>query len=79
MFEELDKVVLTNDIKEVHLKEGDSGTIVHVYGKGDGYEVEFFDSKGNTIAVITLASQDIRSATSTDEYPPNSFRPQVKH
>lgn len=64
MFEELDKVVLTHDIKEANLKKGDKGTIVHVYGKGEGYEVEFFDLKGKTLAVLTLLVQDIRTAKS---------------
>lgn len=68
MFEELDKVILTHDIKEYNLKEGDRGTIVHVYGKGEGYEVEFFNVKGETIAVLTLVSHDLRLYMNKDEY-----------
>jgi len=67
MFEELDKVILNHDIKEYNLKEGDRGTIVHVYGKGDGYEVEFFNVKGDTIAVPTLLPDDIRAHINRDE------------
>lgn len=73
MFEELDKVVLTHNIKEYNLKEGDRGTIVHVYGKGEGYEVEFFNTKGETITVLTLISHDIRSNVDKDEYLSHGF------
>lgn len=68
MFEELDKVTLTRDIKDHNLKEGDRGTIVHVYGKGEGYEVEFFNAKGNTLAVLTLVPRDLRLYANKDEY-----------
>lgn len=68
MFEELDKIILNHDIKEYSLKKGDRGTIVHVYGKGDGYEVEFFNAKGNTIAVLTLTPDDMRLISSKGEH-----------
>lgn len=35
-----DVVQLTEDIPELHLKTGDKGTIVYVYGPND-FEVEF--------------------------------------
>lgn len=69
MFEELDKVVLTHDIKEYNLKDGDRGTIVHVYGKDEAYEVEFFNEKGKTIAVLTLMQDDIRAYINKDAFP----------
>lgn len=68
MFEELDKVILNHDIKEYSLKEGARGTIVHTYGKGEGYEVEFFNAKGDTIAVITLTPSDIHLISSEEKY-----------
>lgn len=68
MFEELDRIILNHDIKEYSLKEGDRGTIVHVYGKGEGYEVEFFNVKGDTIAVITLTPNDIHLISSERRY-----------
>lgn len=68
MFEELDKVILNHDIKEYSLKEGDRGTIVHVYGKGEGYEVEFFNAKGDTVAVLTLTPNDIRLISNKGEH-----------
>jgi hypothetical protein len=39
--QELDSVVLAVDRPEWGLVAGDVGTIVHVYGEGEAYEVEF--------------------------------------
>lgn len=60
MFDELDTVVLTKDIKEYGLKKGDLGTIVHLYGDKKAFEVEFVAVSGRTIALITLTPKDIR-------------------
>lgn len=60
MFDELDTVVLTHDIKEYGLKKDDLGTVVHLYGDKKAFEVEFVASSGKTIALITLTSKDIR-------------------
>ena len=60
MFEELDTVVLAHDIEKYGLREGDIGTIVHVYRADKAVEVEFVTADGKTIAVITLTSDDIR-------------------
>ncbi len=60
MVQELDSVVLVQDIPEYGLKAGDVGTVVHVYGNGEGYEVEFINGAGETVAVITLGRGDVR-------------------
>ncbi len=60
MIKELDMIVLKHDIKEYGLTEGDIGVAVHCYGSGNAYEVEFVTAEGKTIAVLTLASDDIR-------------------
>lgn len=60
MFDELDTVVLTHDIKEFKLKAGDLGAIVHSYSDSKSAEVEFVAASGKTIAVLTLNSEDIR-------------------
>lgn len=60
MIRELDTVVLTHDIKEYGLAEGDIGAVVHCYSDGDTYEVEFVTAEGKTIVVLTLSSDDIR-------------------
>lgn len=66
MFEELDTVVLTHDIKDNALKEGDMGAVVNVYNKGEAYEVEFVTAKGETVALLTLKPSDIRTVKKND-------------
>jgi len=60
MIRELDTVVLTHDIEEYGLKEGDIGAVVHCYSDGNAFEVEFVTAEGRTIAVLTLTLNDIR-------------------
>lgn len=60
MIEELEMVVLTHDISDHGLKEGDIGAVVHSYGDGDAFEVEFVTAEGRTVAVLTLSSADVR-------------------
>ena len=60
MFKDLEIVALTRDLAEYHLKSGDTGTVVHVYGDGKSYEVEFITFSGETIAVVTLPFDSIR-------------------
>lgn len=60
MIRELDTVVLTCDIEEHGLKEGDVGAVVHCYKDGKAVEVEFVTAEGKTIAVLTLTSADVR-------------------
>jgi hypothetical protein len=57
---ELDLVVLTHDIPECELQQGDLGTIVHCYTDGQAWEVEFVTAEGRTVAVLTLTGADIR-------------------
>ncbi|MFA0775415.1 MAG: hypothetical protein THHGLFOP_000932 [Candidatus Fervidibacter sp.] len=58
--QELDLVVLTRDVEEFGLKSGDVGTVVHCYGQGEAFEVEFVAASGETVAVLTLTPVDIR-------------------
>ncbi len=60
MVNELDMVVLTHDMDVHGLKEGDIGAVVHRYGDGSAYEVEFVTAQGKTVAVLTLKELDIR-------------------
>ena len=60
MFNELDTIVLSHDLKEHSLTRGDVGAVVHVYENGKAYEVEFVTGEGKTIAVVTLTNKDIR-------------------
>ena len=60
MFQELDTVVLTHNVENCGLKEGDIGAVVHCYQDGQGFEVEFVTAEGKTIALLTLTPSDVR-------------------
>lgn len=64
MIKELDTVVLTHDIQEKGLKAGDRGAVVHCYSGGQAFEVEFVNSEGHTIALLTLTHADIQIKSS---------------
>ncbi len=59
MIRELDTVVLTEDLPEHGLKQGDIGTVVLVHHQ-PGYEVEFISLDGETLAVVSLTQQQVR-------------------
>lgn len=68
-FQLFEDVVLTTDIPEHDLYEGDIGTAVErhvVSDKEAGYSVEFFDMTGQTVAVVTIAESCLRSPQATD-------------
>jgi hypothetical protein len=64
MIEELERIVLTIDLPEHGLTSGDLGTVVLVHAGGAGYEVEFTDLSGRTLAVVTLSADQVRRAAS---------------
>ena len=66
MIRELDTVVLTRDVDERGLKRGDVGAVVHCYEDGAAFEVEFVTAEGRTVAVLTLAGEDIRALGGRD-------------
>lgn len=66
MLEEHDRIVLTEDIAAAGLKAGDVGTIVHVHGGGEAFEVEFLALDGNTAAIATVPAATLRPVTATD-------------
>jgi hypothetical protein len=66
MIRELDMVVLTYSLEDGALLRGDIGTVVHVYGKGAAFEVEFVNGRGETIAVLTLAPEAVRPISGRD-------------
>jgi hypothetical protein len=57
---ELDVVVLDRDRPQLGLVRGDVGTVVLVHGVCEGYEVEFTALDGETVAVTTLAANEVR-------------------
>jgi len=60
MITEHSMVVLNDDRSADGLNAGDVGAVVHIYGEGKAYEVEFIDGDGSTIALLTLEPSDIR-------------------
>lgn len=64
-FNELETVVLVSDLPEHGLRAGDLGSVVHVHESG-ALEVEFVTASGETEALVTLESTDVRSVASTD-------------
>lgn len=60
MIKELDSVVLTTDLPDLGLRQGDLGTVVLVHREGEAYEVEFMTLDGETLAVVTLLVEQVR-------------------
>jgi hypothetical protein len=65
MIEEHDIVALTVDLPDHGLLRDDLGTVVMLHGQ-EGFEVEFTTLDGRTIAVVSLAADQVR-ATRTHE------------
>ena len=60
MIKEHDRVVLKKSIPGQGLKTGDVGTVIHVYKKGEAFEVEFLTLHGETVAIATLEASQVR-------------------
>ena len=60
MIAEHSLVVLDCEPQHDKLNRGDVGTVVHVYQGGRGYEVEFVDGGGRTVALVTVDAGDVR-------------------
>jgi hypothetical protein len=62
MIEELEDVILTCDLPKHGLTGGDIGTVVLVHKEGKGYEVEFTTLDRESIALVTLTANQVRSS-----------------
>ena len=60
MIQEFDNVVLTVDLPQFGLTSGDIGTVVLLHADGKGYEIEFVTLDGETIAVTSLLTTQVR-------------------
>ena len=60
MIRELETMVLLQDVPQHGLKSGDVGAVVHSYGDGKAFEVEFVTAEGKTLALLTLTESDVR-------------------
>jgi len=61
-----DIVALTEPIPSEGLDAGDTGTVVEIYNDGQGYDVEFFNALGDTVAVVTVFASQVRALASSD-------------
>jgi hypothetical protein len=66
MIKEHEKAVLTVDLPGYNLKAGDVGVVVHVYSRGNAYEIEFFTLDGHTLDVVTVESSQVRPISSME-------------
>lgn len=55
---EYDVVCLRRPLAEYSLPAGAVGTVVMVYDAPPGYEIEFCDEEGATLALISLAKEN---------------------
>jgi hypothetical protein len=62
MLKEHSQVVLKKPLPSLGLEPGDVGVVVHVYGQGSAYEVEFLTIDGHTIGLETVGADDLRQA-----------------
>jgi hypothetical protein len=66
MIKENDRVVLTTPVPAEGLEAGDVGTVVHIYKDTQAFEVEFVTLDGQTAAVVTLETSQVRPVSSRD-------------
>jgi len=66
MVKEHERVILKSPLPEEGLEAGDVGTVVHIYGDGKAFEVEFVALDGHTTAVATVETHLVRPVTSND-------------
>jgi ATP-dependent exoDNAse (exonuclease V) alpha subunit len=60
MIKELDRVILSTNLPEYGLKNGDIGTVVLMHDRNEGFEVEFVSLDGETVAVVSLFTHQVR-------------------
>ena len=59
--QERDQVVVVEDLRNLSVRAGDIGTVVHVYPARQAYEVEFVFLTRRAIGVVTLEAGKIRA------------------
>ncbi len=57
--------LLTDKYLNNGVEKGNTGAVIEIYD--DGYEVEFIDKKGNTLAVFGVEPEEIRIIKSEDK------------
>ena len=72
------RAVLVEDIPGEGLCAGDVGVVVEHYdareGAPEGYELEFFSARGDTVAVVSVPATAVRAADSHEVLAVRRFR-----
>ena len=63
MIHELDLVRTVDAVAEIGIPAGYLGTVVGVYANNAAFEVEFLNSTGHTIGVITVAANQVQAVS----------------
>lgn len=66
MIKEYERVALTVDLPQYHLKAGDMGVVVMIHGEHEGYELEIFSADGHTLDVVTVEADQVRPVNRRD-------------
>ncbi|MBM4055390.1 MAG: DUF4926 domain-containing protein [Planctomycetes bacterium] len=66
MIKEHDRIVLLEDLPADGLKAGDVGTVIYIHRQGEAFEVEFMTLEGETVAIATLRTAQIRAVSKKD-------------
>ncbi len=66
MINEHERVVLTTDLPQHHLKAGDMGVVVMIHGDNEGYELEIFSADGHTLDIVTVEADQVRPVSRHD-------------
>lgn len=66
MFAENDLIALRVDLPEHRLCAGDTGTVVSVHGESGMVTVEFMTLGGDTLALVSLAGEQVRAVTADE-------------
>ena len=72
---ESERVVLKALVPAEGLETGDVGTVVHVYGDGKAYEVEFLTLDGRTAAGVALEAMQVRPVGQREITTPGNWPP----
>jgi hypothetical protein len=66
MYKEYDVVIARNPLPNV--PKGTMGAVLIVYENSTHYEVEFLDSVGNSLNVLTVSEDDLELANTQEEH-----------
>jgi hypothetical protein len=78
MIKELDCVALKVALPEHGLAAGDVGAVVHVYGEGRSFMVEFTTFEGKTVALTKVSSEQIRPLAPNEIHHARPFETAVR-